>query len=242
MILLMMVAAVTPVPSAEQRFEACIALSETEPAKALEVAGDWQAQSGGVLARQCAGVAYATQKRWLPAIAAFEQAAKLAERERDGRAARLWVQAGNAALAIGDMARARSNLDAALANDTLVGFEAGEAYLDRARARAGLADAGPARSDLDRAIKLVPNDPLVWLLSAALARRTGDLSRARIDIAEALRLAPDEASVALEAGNIAAVSGVESAARTAWQAVIKASPDSPMAKAAAEAIAALDTP
>lgn len=240
MILLLLAAeAATPSPS-EARFAACVALTENDPAKALEEAGSWQVAGGGVLARQCAGLAYASQKRWLPAATAFEQAAREAELKEDGRAARLWVQAGNAALAGGSMAQARSSFDSALASGTLTGPEAGEAHLDRARALVALKQNAAARTDLDAAVKLVPADPLAWLLSATLARRTGDLARARTDIAEAARLAPDEASVALEAGNIAVLSGANDAARTAWQAAVKAAPDSSAGKSAAAALKQLD--
>jgi Flp pilus assembly protein TadD len=86
------------------------------------------------------------------------------------------------------------------------------------------------------AAKLVPQDPLIWLLSASLARRNGDLDRARTDIAEAARLSPDDPSVALEAGNISAMMGNDAAARTAWEAAVKIAPDSPQGKAAAKAL------
>ncbi len=241
MILLLLAAeAATPSPS-ETRFAACVALSESDPAKALEEAGSWQVAGGGVLARQCAGLAYASQLRWLPAAIAFEQAAREAELKEDGRAARLWVQAGNAALAGGATAQARASFDSALASGRLTGAEAGEAHLDRARALVALKQEAPARADLDAAVKLVPADPLAWLLSATLARRAGDLTRARTDIAEAVRLAPDEASVALEAGNIAVLSGSDAAARTAWQAAVRAAPESPAGKAAAASLKQLDT-
>lgn len=226
----------------EARFAACVVQSEKDPAKALEEAGAWQIAGGGPLARQCAGLAYATQKRWLPAATAFQQAAEEAERGRDSRAAQLWVQAGNASLLAGESAKARSAFDAALASGILKGAEAGEAHLDRARAALSMKDNAAARSDLDAALKLVPEDPLAWLLSATLARKAGDLPRARIDIAEAMKRAPDEASVAVEAGNIAILSGSTEAARTAWEAAVKADPDGPDGKAAAEALKSLGTP
>lgn len=197
---------------------------------------------GGVPARQCAGLAYASLRRWLPAATAFAQAAELAERSRDARAARLWVQAGNAALAAGDMAKAGQYFDSALASNELSGAEAGEAHLDRARARVSSGAEQAARDDLDMALKLVPADPLAWLLSATLARRMGDLARARSDIAEAMTRAPDDAEVALEAGNIAVLSGAEAAARTAWEAAVRASPQSIAGKAAADSLKRLGTP
>lgn len=246
MILLFLVAEAAvpgPTPNPEEaRFAACVQLTEKDAARALEAAGTWQIEGGGVLARQCAGIAYASLRRWLPAATAFQQAAEEAERHHDGRAARLWVQAGNAALAAGDMVKAGGFLDAALAGDDLKGAEAGEAHLDRARARAALNDPASARADLDLALKLVPDDPLAWLLSATLARRSGDLPRARTDIAEALKRAPDDASVALEAGNIAILSGADAAARTAWEAAVRIAPESPAGKGAADALKRLGAP
>ena len=226
----------TPEPT---RFEACAALAESDPARALAEAGTWRIAGGGVLARQCEGLAYVTQKRWLPAAAAFEAAAREADVKRDGRSAVLWVQAGNAALAGNDAAKATTYFDGALTRGQLTGEALGEVHLDRARARAALGDMKGARTDLDLATKHVPADPLGWLLSATLARKMNDLPRAQADIAEAAKRSPDDASVALEAGNIAVLSGRDDAARTAWEAAIKLSPNSPSAKAATDSLARL---
>lgn len=239
--------AAAPVPSApavpsadEERFNACVALIDTDPVQTIDRASTWQIQGGGVPARQCLGMAYGQQGRWASAAAAFEGGARLAETTGDGRAANLWVQAGNAALAANDPAKARNFLDAALARGQLIGDASGEAHLDRARALAAIGDLKGARVDLDLAVRDVPADPLAWLLSATLARKMEDLPRARTDIAEAAKRSPDDASVALEAGNIALLSGHEDAARTAWAAAVKNAPESPSGKSAAEALARLD--
>jgi len=239
MLLPLLAAAAATVSPEAARFDACATLAESDPARALDQAGAWRLQGGGVLARQCEGLAYVAQKRWSPAATAFEAAARLAERDADGRAATLWVQAGNAALAGGDAAKARAAFDAALARGTLSGEALGEAQLDRARARASVGDLAGARTDLDSALKLVPADPLVWLLSATLARRMNDLPRAQADIAEAATRSPDDASVAYEAGNIAMLSGNEDAARIAWSGAAKFQPTGPAGKAAAEALVRL---
>lgn len=237
MILLLLAAAAINPPSPEaERFEACVALVDRDPVRALTEAEDWRIKGGGVAARQCLGLAYAAQMRWLPALTAFEEAARAAERDRDGRAPRLWVQAGNAALAAGDPSRARQAFDTALVGGTLTGAESGEAFLDRARALFALGQPKQARGDIDEALKLVPADPLAWLLSATLARKSGDLARAGKDIEEAARLSSDDASVALEAGNIALMSGANEAAKAAWTAAVKIAPESPSGKAAAEAV------
>lgn len=240
-ILLILAAAQAAAPSSvEQRFDACVALAAEDPTKAIETADRWRIAGGGVPARHCLALAYAAQQRFAPAAVAFEQAAREAEIDRDARAANLWVQAGNARLAAKQAELARAAFDAALAHGTLAGEQLGEAHLDRARARVALGDNPGARADLDAALKLVAADPLAWLLSATLARRTNDLSRAQADIAEAAKLSPDDASVALEAGNIAILSGAPEAARAAWQGAVRNRPDSDAGKAAAAALAALE--
>ncbi len=221
------------------RFDACTFLAESDPPRALAEAGAWRIAGGGVLARQCEGLAYVTQKRWMPAAAAFEAAAREADTKADGRASLLLAQAGNAALAGNDPATASRYFDAALARGQMTGEALGEAHLDRARARAALGDINGARSDLDLATKLVAADPLGWLLSATLARKMNDLPRAQRDIEEAAKRSPDDASVALEAGNIAVLSGRDDAARTAWEAAIALAPNSLSAKSATESLARL---
>ena len=239
-LLAFLAAAAPPVPTADQaKFDACAEMAATDPVRALDQAGAWRVAGGGVLARHCEGLAYVAQKRWLPAATAFEAAARDADNRADGRSANLWVQAGNAALAGKDAARARTAFDAAIVRGQAAGADLGEIHLDRARARFALDDKKGAREDLDTALKLVPADPLAWLLSATLARKSGDLDRATTDIEEAARRSPDDAGVALEAGNIALLSGHEDAARTAWQAAAKNAPESAAGKAAAEALARL---
>lgn len=241
MIALLMLAAGPVVTTAEgARFEACASLASADPAHALDEASTWRIAGGGVLARQCEGLAYVTQSRWAPAAAAFEAAAREADIKSDARAATLWVQAGNAALAGNEPAKAALYLDGALARGQLTGEQLGEAHLDRGRARAALADMRGARYDLDQAVKLVPADPLGWLLSATLARKMSDLPRAITDIEEAANRSPDDASIALEAGNIAILGGHVAAARTAWQAAVKLKPGSAAATSATESLAQLD--
>jgi tetratricopeptide (TPR) repeat protein len=236
--LLAAAAATLPAATPERaRYESCVALARTSPANAVVAAQGWRIEGGGVAARQCEGLAYAAQAKWLEAATAFENGAALAMSQGDVRAADLLLQAGNAALAGSDAARAIKSLDAALATGVLAGEQAGEAHLDRGRAHAALGHTPEARADLDQAQKLVPADPLAWLLSATLARRANDLPRAKADIAQATKLAGDDSSVALEGGNIAHVAGDLAAARTAWERAVRLQPTSAAAKAAAQNLA-----
>jgi tetratricopeptide (TPR) repeat protein len=236
---LLLIAQDAPVrqPAEPPRFTECMDLATGDPAAGQANAIRWRGESGGALARQCLGVAYANQGRFDSAATAFEEAAREAELKQSAKAAEYWVQSGNAWLAAGDARKARPAFDAALATATLDGLALGEAYLDRARAHAALGDKESARSDADKALIYAPGDPLAWLLSARWAREAGDLPRAAKDIAEALKRSSDDAAVQLEAGNIAAVAGDEANARTAWNRAIELSPGSPLAESARKALA-----
>lgn len=222
----------------EARYQRCVAMAERTPDAAKIEAGKWRLAGGDHFAQQCLGIAYATERNWTAAADAFQQAARAAELAHDVRAANYWAQAGNAWLAAGDGAHARTALDAALAAGELTGFALGEAQLDRARALVATGQPAAARIDLDAALTNAPADPLAWLLSATLARRMKDLPRAQKDIAQALARSADDANVQLEAGNIAAVAGDEAGARKAWSEAARLAPvDSPIRAETAKALA-----
>lgn len=222
------------------RFEACTKLVKTDGPRAVHEAEDWAKQAANLPARHCLGLAYAAAGSWAPAATTFTRAATDAEGSGDPRAALLWTQAGNAALAADDPNLARTALDRALKLPGVTEVMQGEAWLDRGRADVALGDLAAARDDIDRAMKLVPNDPFAWLLSATLARRQDDLARASRDISEAGKLAPDAAAVALEAGNIAIAAGAEPAAKLAWERAKKLAPNEPEGQAAAAQLAELE--
>lgn len=225
-----------------ERLQHCVDIAIDSPDKGAEDALVWAGEGGGFSAGQCLGFAYARAERWSDASIALESAADTADRAgARADAARLWAQAGNAALADGDAQRARMLLDKTLSSATIKGLALGEAHLDRARALVALDDLPSARADLDRAVELAGDDPLAWLLSATLARRMADLPRAARDIEEAKRRAPDDASVALEAGKIAILSGDDARAKEEWARVLALSPSSPQAAAAREMLEQVDT-
>jgi len=224
-------------------FQQCLDAAIESPDAGVAFAQKWRIEGGSFYARHCMGFAYARAERWTPAIVSFEQAAEEAERGGEvAQGARLWAQAGNAALASGDATKARTDFDAALARGLPDGFEKGEVHLDRARALVALGDAAGARDSLDAALTHAPKDPLAWLLSATLARRSGELRLAQTHIARAVQLSPDDSSVALEEGNIAVLTGHEDVARAAWQRAVRLAPDSPAGKAAADDLSRLSAP
>lgn len=221
-----------PAPVIDPALEECADIARSDSAAAIVRARQWIARNDGPAARQCLGFAQAQGKHWTEAVAAFRDGARLAGSD-PAVAARLWAQAGNAALAGGDVPGALSSLDAALAGTALPnGIERGEAYLDRARARVAMKDEPGARADLDSAIMLAPQDPLIWLLSATLARRMNDLPLAKRHIAEAAARADDDAQVALEQGVIAALGQDEVMARAAFHRARKLGQGTPVVEAA----------
>ncbi|NCP11633.1 MAG: hypothetical protein GW859_06715 [Sphingomonadales bacterium] len=215
-------------------FDACIDRAGADAADGERAALDWLSRGGGWAARQCLGFAYGQAGNYAAAADAFSRAADDAAKDRADSAAALWVQAGNAALAAGAAPRAARYFDAALAHGSLSGLPLGEAHLDRARARAANGDMAGAGEDLARARIEAAGDPLVWLLSATLARRQGDLAAAASYIAETARLSPTDPATLLEAGNIAILSGQDETARRNWEAVVAAAPDSAEAASARE--------
>ncbi|MDO7836610.1 hypothetical protein Q4610_16305 [Sphingobium sp. HBC34] len=216
-------------------FQACLDAALRSPEEGIGFAQKWRIEGGSFYARHCLGFAYARAERWVPAIVALEQAAEEAERGGEMvQSARLWAQAGNAALAGGDLPKARNDFDAALARGLPDGLEKGEVHLDRARALVALGEIAAARDSIDIALTQAPQDPLGWLLSATLARRSGALKLAQAHIARAVQLSPDDASVALEEGNIAVLTDHADIARSAWQRAVRLAPESPAGKGAAD--------
>ncbi len=224
-----------------EKLQHCVDVAGDDPEKGVKLAQQWAREGGGFSADQCLGFAHARAERWVDAAMAFDSAAEGAHKAgAKPDAARLWAQAGNAALAGAMAAKARDYFDKAIVTGLPDGLPLGEAYLDRARARVALDDLPGARADLDKALGSAPQDPLAWLLSATLARRMDDLARAATDIAEAKRRAPDDPSVALEAGNIAILSGAEGDARTEWMRVLTLAPSGEQAAAARDHLARLE--
>ena len=219
-------------PAIARQFDFCFDAALTDPADGIAVANRWVLDGGGYLAQQCLGFAEAERGNWAAAEAAFVKAANSGELAGYPRTANLWAQAGNAALAAGEAARALAHLDAALVQGSLSGLDRGEVHLDRARALVALSQLDAAKQEFVHVHELAADDPLGWLLSATLARRQGDLVTAKNDIAVAARLAGDDPAVALEAANIAAAAGDWSEARANWERTMTLGPQSDAASIA----------
>ena len=75
--LLILAQASAPATTAEEaRYERCVDAATSNPSAGEADALAWRLAGGGYLARQCIGMAYATQARWPAAAQAFEEAAR----------------------------------------------------------------------------------------------------------------------------------------------------------------------
>lgn len=223
-------------PNEQALYADCVRAANEGVPGAIDAATQWKNGTGGVPARHCLGLAYMGANRPADAARAFEDAARVAEAQGNPAAAELYGQAGNALLIAEQYARAEVVLSNAMVLATRRPALKGEMLIDRARAREAQGNALGARSDLEQAVELAPDDALGWLLLGTLARREERLDAARPALANALRLAPDDPDVQLEAGNMAAMDGDYAKARTLWNAAVRAGRDTPAGKAADTAL------
>lgn len=224
-------------PDAPQRtpsaLETCLDTARTAPEKAHAISVEWIKRTTGeqrAAGEHCLGVAAGNMGEWDAARAAF--IAARADAEDTAFRTRMSALAGSAALASGDATGALVLLDTAKSENPLDPSVKGAIALDRASALVALDRTDDAISALSEARAAMPGDPQAWLLSATLARRTGDLATAQAQIEKAVSLDPRDPAIGLEAGVIAVLAGHSEAARKSWQSVLETAPDSEQAQTA----------
>ena len=230
--------------------QTCAARAEADPASALANAQALISRSNGVdraIAGHCAALALSAQEQWSAAAQAFAEARAALPAGQADYAARLALAQGAAHLASGDGAAALAAADQAhtnLAHTNLAGPGgngplAGAIQTDRARALVALGRLDEAAAALVTARDADPDNDEVWLLSATLSRRMGDLAAAQAQIERAAILRPAGPEIGLEAGVIAALDGRDEAALRSWRSVLESAPGTPAALTAADYIAQL---
>ena len=237
-----------PATVEEDRLTLCLGEATSDPSNAIVTASTWLAEAHDAAERsfpqQCLGMAYTRLLRWSAAEQAFLDARNGTLEWNQTVRGRLAAMAGNSALAEGRAEDALASFtlaeqDAAKAGDKLL---AGEVQVDRSRALVALDHTAEADAALANARRDAPQNSDAWLLSATLARRTGDLERAQGQIATAAGLDPTNPLIGLEAGVIAVLGGRDDAARQSWQSVIELAPDSAEAKTARGYLKQLEEP
>lgn len=235
-----------------EAYRNCLALLESNPERALDVALEWRNAGGGVPARHCFALALSATNSHADAALELEAAAEslrlgadragvtAAPEAAPALIASLYVQAGNAWLLSGDAARAYDAFSQALTELPESTPERAEAYLDRARASYELEAHEDALVDLTAALDIAPGHADALVLRASVYRRMERVEEAAGDLEKALALHPDHAAGLLERGNLRLVTGDEDGAREDWLAVLRLVEDGPAAQAAQANLENLD--
>ncbi len=190
----------------------------------------------------CLAMAQAELGLWQEAAESFARARGLVGGDQREQA-RIGGQRGIALAAAGDTAGAmlafRQASDDALAagEPTLAATFIGE----HASLLVGANQSAKAVQLLADARRDVSAEPQVWLLSATLARRQGDLAQAETFIGQALTLA-DDAETSLEAGIIAALDGRNEMARERFDNAVMLARTGPVANQARAYLDQLQAP
>jgi tetratricopeptide (TPR) repeat protein len=225
-------------PASDPAIQVCLDTARNDPEKARALAEEWVSRTRGLqraAGRHCLGVAAGNAGDWSAAAAAFLAARD--EAPDGGFRARMSALAASAFLANEQPAEALAAVDGAdTQGDAAL---AGTIAIDRATALVALGRNDEAGAALAAARAATPDDPQAWLLSATLARRTGDLATAQAQIERAAALDPRDPAIGLEAGVIAALGGRDDAARKSFDSVVAAAPDSAQAAAAKQYLAQL---
>lgn len=225
-------------PATQAAIDVCLDTARTDPEKARALAEEWVSRTDGLqraAGQHCLGVAAGNAGDWSAAADAF-LAARDDASDRGFRA-RMSALAASALLASDKPTEALAALDAVDTGDDAA--LTGAIALDRASALVALGRNDDATTALIIARAAIPEDAQAWLLSATLARRTGDLATAQTQIEQAVTLDPRDPAIGLEAGVIAALGGRDEAARKSFESVVAAAPDSPQGTAAKQYLAQL---
>lgn len=217
--------------AAVEDYDACVALIETDPARAVEEATGWATFGGGAAARHCRALALIATGADSGAIdELLGIAAEEPELTPQARAAVL-AQAGEMLLDRGEIATARTVSAQAL---SLAPAEPDAVALG-ASLRLADGDAQGAQAMLDGVLSgwtgAVPS-PRLLVLRAAAARALGNLAAAREDAIRATEIAPSMASAWLERGRVSARVGDRADARAAMLRAVELDRDGKVGNAA----------
>lgn len=209
--------------------EDCEAAIKADPATAREKAALWYRLGGGTEARLCEASALEAMGADATAAQLLTGVAQNPNRAMDmglrstvyEDAARLWLRLDRP-----DLAR-----DALLSANRLTDPTAAR-WISLARAQAGLEDWAGARTSLDAALALDPDDAVAISLRAATLRHLGDAAAALAEARRALALAPDQPEALFEEGAALATEGDRAGAETAWLRLVRTHPESDLAGSA----------
>ena len=209
------------------RYQACMERAKRFPKDAFEDAIQWRDLGGGGAAEHCAATALVTLGLYKDAGARLESLAQRIHEEPAFKADILG-QATQAWLLAEMPARAEATATAALKLKP----GAVELLIDRAQARAQMADYKAALADLDIVIAKDPNQADAFAFRAAAKRYLDDRKGAAADVERALALDVNHAPALLERGNLRRLAGDDAGARNDWLMVLSVAPEGVAADAA----------
>lgn len=218
-----------------REYARCMAMTKSDPNDAFEMATAWKELGGNDAAEHCAAVALLYGGRPEHAARRLEVLADtiVAGPEFKGQ---ILAQAGQAWLLAGDPARA----EAALTSAIELRRNRPEVMIDRAQARAAMADYQGAVDDLNVAIEADPTNGDAFKFRASAYRYLDKLEAARADIDRALALDPEDPAAFLESGIIFRLSGEDARARDEWLIVLELDPDGDIGRTARANIEKMD--
>lgn len=218
-----------------REYARCMGLAPSDPNEAFEMATAWKELGGGDAAEHCASVALLHNGQPQYAALRLELLAEniIAEPEFKGE---ILAQAGQAWLLYGDAPRAEAALTAAV---DLLRFQPA-VMIDRAQARAAMADYQGAIDDLTTALTADPTRVEAYVFRASAYRYLERFDEARRDLADALIRDPESPEAYLERGIIHRLQSQDNAARDDWLRVLELAPDSEAAAFARTNIEKMD--
>ncbi|HEX8901105.1 hypothetical protein [Vitreimonas sp.] len=177
----------------QQRFAQCVALIDSDAARAYEEGMAWAAEAQSVYAYRCAAMALVAQDRHDEGARRLDSLGMALNPVDTGLRAELFSQAGNAWLLAREPSRARASFTRAIAIMEADPTQLPDLLIDRSRAYAMEADWRHAEEDLSRVLDLRASDPLALRLRAAarMQQRAWDLAEADA-----------QAAVTAEPGNV----------------------------------------
>lgn len=216
----------------------CVSQAETDPEAALARAKQWSNSGGGFDADHCAAMALFDMKHYAESARTFETLARRMATAVPADEARIYDQAGQAWLAGDQPLAAKADFDAALrvspddpdllidratalaaakqywnAIDDLnrasdIVPSRAEIYAYRAAAYRALDVPALARQDIERNLKLAPNNPVGLLERGNILRMQGDVLGARRDWLSVTKIAPGSAMAEAAAQNLSRLGAV----------------------------------
>lgn len=191
----------TVAPSADDRFQRCVARIDDDAAQAYEDAMVWAAEGHTVNAYRCAALALVGQNRFDEGARRFESLALAINPDNPELKAELFSQAGNTWLLDHDGAHARSDFTRAITTVQSNPQNLPDLLIDRARAYAMEGNYRSAEEDLSHSLDIRPNDALALRLRASTRMHQNSFDLAMADAQAAVNLEPTNVDALLMLGH-----------------------------------------